>query len=582
MMAMGLCNHNNHISESCICIKSFFLLCSSPPSFFPYHHRQHHYYFSGSSAPPNQTPPFLLPPPYPPLPSPSQSSPPLLQHFHFMDHQPSSAPQPYMHLHHHQYSHSSPRSHSSSSSTVASVVPSPPSSCPSSSAASNHLRYEVILEAPTAAAQKIEDAPLTYLNKGQYYTINLVDSEKYDGEIASTITIMFHDESHRKVAADFWKFWMSQQKDQESARAIDIDTGRCNGAFNIQCQFFDRISFRWNGKAGASICLRFHFLSTDFSRIKGVKGIPLRLHIATKVVDASSPANVAETNTATTELDETQAERSYCQIKLFRDKGAERKNKDDARHIEKQLEKLRGKNGEPHPLWLAYLQTQPYTVFGAVPASSPVPSSSASMLANSGFQQHHHQRMSTYPGGNGIATAASGAITSSRGIMSPPLVHAPFQPYGGEGGSTVLGMKRDHHDGIGIFASMSSQSSSSIPPYFVQQPIVDMDPSYIPQQRRRFAKLSLFVKFPNEELHRAIYLDQLSSEDLREKLCCKLGQTDDKVQYRIKEVVRCVANKENVIVHVDDAMVGEMIEEQVMEVEIRTNDDGTATLVLRY
>lgn len=32
----------------------------------------------------------------------------------------------------------------------------------------------------------------------------------------------------------------------------------------------------------------------------------------------------------------------YCRVKLFRDKGAERKNKDDAKQISKQLEKVYG------------------------------------------------------------------------------------------------------------------------------------------------------------------------------------------------------------------------------------------------
>ena len=82
-----------------------------------------------------------------------------------------------------------------------------------------------------------------------------------------------------------------------------IDTTHSNGVYNIECPYFDGISFRWNGKAGVSINIRFNFLSTDFSRIKGVKGIPLRLHVATHAVAESTPL-----------------ERCYCQIKLFRDK----------------------------------------------------------------------------------------------------------------------------------------------------------------------------------------------------------------------------------------------------------------------
>ncbi|KAI9490576.1 CP2 transcription factor-domain-containing protein [Zychaea mexicana] len=208
------------------------------------------------------------------------------------------------HQHHHSHHpYASPRSQASSS--IASVVPSPPTSCPSSSTAIANLRYEIILEAPTAAAQKVEEAPLTYLNKGQFYNVNLKDTELLDGNVTSTIKITFHDESHRKVASNYWKFWMSQQKHGQ-ARAIDIDTGRCSGIHSIETTHFDSITFQWNGKAGATVSIRFNCLSTDFSRIKGVKGIPLRLHMESRLTsnESSPPAS----------------EGSYCRIKLFRDK----------------------------------------------------------------------------------------------------------------------------------------------------------------------------------------------------------------------------------------------------------------------
>lgn len=86
---------------------------------------------------------------------------------------------------------------------------------------------------------------------------------------------------------------------------------------------FDKISFSWNTRIGAKIYIRFKCLSTDFSRIKGVKGIPLRAQMENRWG--------------------TESESCYCKIKLFRDKGAERKNKDDAKQILKQLEKVYGK-----------------------------------------------------------------------------------------------------------------------------------------------------------------------------------------------------------------------------------------------
>ncbi|KAG2224932.1 hypothetical protein INT45_010881 [Circinella minor] len=494
-----------------------------------------------------------------------------------IEHQPP--PHHYHHQQHHHHSYASPRSQTST--TITSVVPSPPTSCPSSAAIPN-LRYEIILEAPTAAAQKVEEAPLTYLNKGQFYNINVKDTESIDVEITSTIKITFHDESHRKVASNYWKFWMSQQKHGQ-ARAIDIDTGRCSGVHNVEANYFDSISFQWNGKAGASISIRFNCLSTDFSRIKGVKGIPLRLHMDNRLTNDSPPAS----------------ESSFCRIKLFRDKGAERKNKDDARHIEKQLEKLRGKNGESHPLWLAFSQTQPYTVFCEMSSSSPVmqqqpstpqdlafarrlsDSSSSTSKPHRGGpivsqqQQHHHHYLppplSNNTSFNNGTSAGMKRSYPSQPLMTPPAGADP----NAAASMTVVG------------TSSMSPSGTTSNPYFMHHSgmppptmPIDYDPTYVPQRRRRIAKLGIFAKFSNAEdgLHRAIYLDELTVQDLKEKLTAKM----DINPMHIAQVVRQVAKKENLVVRMDDSVVQDIPELQDMTIDTKQNDDGSLTLIVCY
>jgi hypothetical protein len=76
-----------------------------------------------------------------------------------------------------------------------------------------------------------------------------------------------------------------------------------SGLIDPQCDAFDRVSFTWNGRHGAKVLLKFNCLSTDFSRIKGVKGIPLRIAAETYPLD-----------------NEHQIERTFCKTKLFRDK----------------------------------------------------------------------------------------------------------------------------------------------------------------------------------------------------------------------------------------------------------------------
>ncbi|KAG0380370.1 grainyhead-like, partial [Mortierella sp. AD032] len=178
----------------------------------------------------------------------------------------------------------------------------------------------------------------------QFYTVVLEDTEEYDGDITSVIKVTFHDASHRKLAARYWSFWLSQQSNPKIARALDIEKASSSGMMEVQSKTFDRISFKWNGKAGAKLMVRFNCLSTDFSRIKGVKGIPLRVHVDTMTEDLDS------TDAAQVGAGEQNMERSFAKIKLFRDKGAERKNKDDHKHLEKMWDKMRGKNADTNPL----------------------------------------------------------------------------------------------------------------------------------------------------------------------------------------------------------------------------------------
>lgn len=83
------------------------------------------------------------------------------------------------------------------------------------------------------------------------------------------------------------------------------DKAASTGISNLETKIFDRVQFQWNGKKGAKIFVRFNCLSTDFSRIKGVKGIPLRIHVETKC-DSGAIC--------------TSLEKSFAKIKLFRDK----------------------------------------------------------------------------------------------------------------------------------------------------------------------------------------------------------------------------------------------------------------------
>ncbi|KAI8983591.1 CP2 transcription factor-domain-containing protein [Pilobolus umbonatus] len=387
----------------------------------------------------------------------------------------------------------------------------------------SHLRFDVSLEAPTAAAQKIDELPLTYLNKGQYYHVLFKDNSEREEDVVSTIAVTFHDLSYRSGASNFWKYWKSQQKEPHNAKAVEIDITKSNGAQLIEFEKFDRISFRWNGKQGASVYLRFNCLSTDFSRIKGVKGIPLRLQIENQSTETSV------------------VERTYCRIKLFRDKGAERKNKDDAKHIERQLEKIRGKNGESHPLWLAFSSTLPITQFREIDYT---------MEDNNNNSLLHSRHLD----------AGQSEQYSILNSMQLPLPSIPSLK------------KSMPHLSPNEYHNLYSQLNG-FP--------LDIDPTYLPQKRQRKAEVCIFAKYESSVEHKAVYLYHLTLEHFIQKMTDSFG-----FMKPISQVIRVItSSKDNkeINVAVDDEVIQDIREEETMQVESKDSEDKTSIiLILRY
>ncbi|KAI7907523.1 CP2 transcription factor-domain-containing protein [Cokeromyces recurvatus] len=222
------------------------------------------------------------------------------------------------------------------------------------------FQFNVALHATPAITKKLDEQPTTYLNRGQAYLIDLdsvTTKTNNNTLVTSTISIAFHESSHRRIADSYWKYWVNQQENSMEARAIHIDAHQCTGVYNVRFISFDKVSFDWNGRFGAKIYIRFNCLSTDFSRIKGVKGIPMRVEVETCAHYTELPNDSISYKGTFHKLTDTAYEYKeicYCKIKLFRDKGAERKNKDDKKQITKQLEKIMATSKvEPneHPLW---------------------------------------------------------------------------------------------------------------------------------------------------------------------------------------------------------------------------------------
>nr|XP_019940195.1 PREDICTED: grainyhead-like protein 3 homolog [Paralichthys olivaceus] len=190
--------------------------------------------------------------------------------------------------------------------------------------------FQFSLGAPSASAYKSNALPMVYLNKGQFYPISLqgVDSSACltSTKVKTVVMAVFENDKSPEMQLRFWNHWHARQPTVKQ-RVIDIADYKevFSGISNIEEVAFNALSFVWNPSEEAKVYIGINSLSTDFSSQKGVKGLPLNLQIDT--YDFSSGTNQL-------------IHRAACQVKIFCDKGAERKMRDEDR----KRSKRRGKS----------------------------------------------------------------------------------------------------------------------------------------------------------------------------------------------------------------------------------------------
>lgn len=214
-------------------------------------------------------------------------------------------------------------------------------------------QYEYAIEAPRSMCPKNHNQAMSYVNKGHFYPIQLRclnagrGGPQANTTVRSVVMLVFHDKCVDDQLRS-WKFWHGRQPSAKQ-RCIDIaDYKESINVTNIEEIAFNAISFTWNTEDEPKIYVSVNCLSTDFSSQKGVKGLPLDLQI-----DTYSCGNHG---------DQVLLHRAYCQVKVFCDKGAERKIRDEERKVLRR--KGRGqdgtKTGTKGPIQVNHVET---TVF---------------------------------------------------------------------------------------------------------------------------------------------------------------------------------------------------------------------------
>ncbi|XP_029104119.1 grainyhead-like transcription factor 2b isoform X1 [Scleropages formosus] len=197
--------------------------------------------------------------------------------------------------------------------------------------------FQYTLEATRSLRQKQGEGPMTYLNKGQFYAVSLRETGANKclrhpiSKVRSVVMVVFSEDKNRDEQLKYWKYWHSRQHTAKQ-RVLDIADYKesFNTIGNIEEIAYNAVSFTWDVNEEAKIFITVNCLSTDFSSQKGVKGLPLMIQIDTYSYNNHSNKPL---------------HRAFCQIKVFCDKGAERKIRDEER--KQNRKKAKGKDGDP-------------------------------------------------------------------------------------------------------------------------------------------------------------------------------------------------------------------------------------------
>ncbi|XP_078109927.1 grainyhead-like protein 2 homolog isoform X1 [Sander vitreus] len=228
--------------------------------------------------------------------------------------------------------------------------------------------FQYSLEASMSLRPRQVEGPMAYLNRGQFYALTLskagfrssVDQPRgkvrvsgpmpshgpdgrpssneqctmggselqRDSIVQSVIMVVFGEDKCRDEQLKNWKYWHSRQ---HTAKQRVLDIADFKESFstigNVEEIAYNAVSFTWDVSEEAKVFISVNCLSTDFSSQKGVKGMPLIIQIDTYSYNSCSSRPI---------------HRAFAQIKVFCDKGAERKLRDEEK---KQLRKrIKGKN----------------------------------------------------------------------------------------------------------------------------------------------------------------------------------------------------------------------------------------------
>uniref|UniRef100_A0A8I3PBD7 Upstream-binding protein 1 n=1 Tax=Canis lupus familiaris TaxID=9615 RepID=A0A8I3PBD7_CANLF len=385
-----------------------------------------------------------------------------------------------------------------------------------------HPPFQYVMCAATSPAVKLHDETLTYLNQGQSYEIRMLDNRKMGDMpeitgklVKSIIRVVFHDRrlqytEHQQLEG--WKW------NRPGDRLLDLDIPMSVGIIDTRTNpsQLNAVEFLWDPAKRTSAFIQVHCISTEFTPRKhgGEKGVPFRIQVDTFKQN--------ENGEYTDHLHS-----ASCQIKVFKPKGADRKQKTDREKMEKRTAHEKEKY---QPSYDTTILTEcspwpdtPTAYVNSSPSTAPAftsPQQGTCSVPDSNSSSPNHQ-------GDGVSQACSEQLQPSATIQETQqwLLKNRFSSYtrlfSNFSGADLLKLTKEDlvqicgaADGIRLYNSLKSRSVRPRLTIYVCQE----QPSSSPLQGQQPAGSGGDSGSGTPYVYHAIYLEEMVASEVARKL----------------------------------------------------------------
>ncbi|XP_032391599.1 upstream-binding protein 1 isoform X5 [Etheostoma spectabile] len=390
--------------------------------------------------------------------------------------------------------------------------------------------FQYVLCAATSPAVKLHDETLTYLNQGQSYEVRMLDNRKQEElpelnnkMVKSIVRVVFHDRrlqytEHQQLEG--WKW------NRPGDRLLDIDIPMSVGIVEPKTHpsQLNAAEFLWDLNKRSSVFVQVHCISTEFTPRKhgGEKGVPFRIQFDT-FAQGESGEYTEHLHSAS------------CQIKVFKPKGADRKQKTDREKMEKRSPQEKEKYqpsydttilSECSPWPDAYVSPNQ----AATPSftSTPLSTYTTSSVPDSDSSSPNHP---ADPGslGNSEQLSPTASIQDAQKWLLKNRFNSYTRLFTHFSGSDLLKLTRDDlvqicgpADGIRLFNALKSRSvRPRLTVYVCQESLLESPLLESPLLERHSTNENGEHSISSSlHVYHALYLEELTAAELIRKMAC--------------------------------------------------------------